>query len=116
MNILMRRFDGAQQGSKMRDERESRTLCEMMDALLRGDPLFALMMGTARLKAIEASLNPNAGGWGVARHLELAPTRDTGLLTQRDQERASRDHRDVMRTHHGGHLPGRRPGKGAGKG
>jgi len=115
MNILMRRFDGAQQGSKMRDERESRTLCEMMDALLRGDPL-QLMVGTARLKAIESSLNPNAGGWGVARHLELAPTRDICLLTQRDQERASQDHRDVMRTHHGGALPGRRPGKGAGKG
>ena len=115
MLVLGPRLQAGQGGQ--RPERECRTLAEILDALIRGDMLGAAMLAMGRLKAIEASLDAGRGGWNTARHFELAPTPDSGLVNPRDRERAARDQRDHLRTlgpGSGGAAPPRRD-KGAGK-
>ena len=95
--ILQPIIEASQQGGA-RNERECRTICEAMDALLRGDPLGSLMILLARLKAIETAVSPEGGGWNVAQHHELIPPKGSGLVSARDRENAARDQRDVLRT------------------
>ena len=71
------------------------------------------MYGLARMKAIEASLSSQHGGWAVAQHMEIAPSQDSGLVTGRDRGLAARDHRDSLRAlsrQSGGGHQGRRGG------
>ena len=85
-------------GGNARNERETRTICEALDCLLRGEPLDAIMVLLGRLRAIETAVTPEGGGWNIAQHHELIPPRGAGLVTARDRENAARDQRDVLRT------------------
>ncbi len=88
------------QGNQMqRNEREARTLCEILDWALKGETLKLIMVALGRLKAIETVIEPGASGWNVARHHELIPrAQSTGMLTSRYRENVSRDVRDEART------------------
>ena len=102
-------LDKKLQGTHMqRNEREARTLCELLDALLEGRTMQAIMLALGRLKAVEASLSPESGGWSTARQLELAARPGQGLVSSRDRQLASRDTRDEARG-----LA--RPGRGGGR-
>jgi len=54
-------------------ERELRTLAEVCDAIVAGNPLRAGDVAMQRFRAVEYA-SSQEGGWQVARHLELIPT------------------------------------------
>ncbi len=82
-----------------RNEREARTLCEILDWALKGETMKLVMVALGRLKAIETVIEPGGSGWNVARHHELIPrAQSTGMLTSRDRENVARDVRDEART------------------
>ena len=101
------------QGSS-RNERESRTLCEILDTLLQGRTLNGIMVALARLKAIEASVEPATGGWAFASQHELIGRPGQGLVSQRDRTLAIRDQRDEQRSRAPRGLPpvDKRKGRG----
>ena len=105
---------GSSQGSN-RNERESRTLCEILDTLLQGRTLNGIMVALARLKAIEASVEPATGGWAFASQHELIGRPGQGLVSQRDRTLAIRDQRDEQRSRVQRGLPGVDKGKGRGR-
>ena len=94
-------------GASKHTERETRTIVEAADALLRGDVLGALMMLLGRLRAITSVVMPDgtSGGWAVAQHYEVLQSTTSSLLTRRDRANAVRDQRDALRVVN----PGRRP-------
>ena len=92
----MQRMDGQQ-----RNERESRTLVEAIDGLLRGDVLPVIVLLLGRLKAI-ASVVLQEGSWALAQNHEVVRSNQTGLLTERDLRNAQRDLRDQQRLAAGG--------------
>ena len=101
-------LEGQLQGSQMqRNEREARTLCEILDWAIKGETLKLIMVGLGRLKAIETVVEPGTGGWNVARHHEMIPRPQAGLLTSRDRENVARDVRDEARVQ--GQLRGGQP-------
>ena len=110
--ILQQRLAASDRGS--RNEREARTLCELLDALLGGGTLGAIMIALQRLKAIEASIDPQGGGWQHAAQHELTARPNQGLVSQKDRTLANRDVRDELRSRAPRGLPPL--GKGAGKG
>ena len=114
VSILERRLSLTWQGPQK--ERECRTLCEMLDCLLRGDTLGSMMIGLGRLKAIEHALSPDHGGWNVASHMELAPAAESGLVTSQDRAAAARDQRDHQRTLSRGGGQHQHQWRGAGRG
>ena len=77
---------------------EARTLCELLDALLGGGTLGAIMIALQRLKAIEASIDPQGGGWHHAAQHELTARPNQGLVSQKDRTLANRDVRDELRS------------------
>ena len=90
-----------------RNEREARTLCEILDWAIKGEILKLIMVGLGRLKAIETVVEPGTGGWNVARHHEMIPRPQAGLLTSRDRENVAGDVRDEARVQ--GQLRGGQP-------
>ena len=114
VSILERRLSLTRQGPQK--ERECRTLCEMLDCLLRGDTLGSMMIGLGRLKAVEHALSPDHGGWNVASHMELAPAAESGLVTSQDRAAAARDQRDFQRTLSRGGGSHQRQWHGGGRG
>jgi hypothetical protein len=110
--VLSARLAGSDRSS--RNEREARTLCEILDVLLSGGTLAAIMIALQRLKAIEASIDPQGGGWSHAAQHELTARPGQGLVSQKDRTLANRDVRDEQRSRAPRGLP---PiGKGNGKG
>jgi hypothetical protein len=110
--VLSARLAGSDRSS--RNEREARTLCEILDVLLSGGILAAIMIALQRLKAIEASIDPQGGGWSHAAQHELTARPGQGLVSQKDRTLANRDVRDEQRSRAPRGLP---PiGKGNGKG
>ena len=95
--ILSRRFTDR---AHARSERETRTLCEVLDLLLAGKTMQAIMVTLGRLKAVESSLDADGGGWQVARQMELTARPDQGLVSSRDRALAQRDSRDEQRALH----------------
>ena len=89
------RLVAAQSGP--RNEREARTLCEILDFALKGMSMRLVMTALGRLKAIETVTDPGGGGWAVARHHELIPKSHSSMVTGRDRENATRDHRDEQK-------------------
>ena len=94
--VLLPRLNGMQ--GAQRNEREARTLCEILDGLVEGRVLPAMMVALQRLKAIEASLDQGVGGWNVARQMEITARPGAGLVSQRDRTAAQRDQRDEARS------------------
>ena len=88
-------------------------MCELLDALLGGGTLGAIMIALQRLKAIEASIDPQGGGWSHAAPHELTARPNQGLVSQMDRTLANRDVRDEVRSRAPRGLPPL--GKGAGK-
>ena len=86
-----------QRPQMQRNEREARTLCEILDWAIKGETLKVIMVGLGRLKAIETILDPASGGWQVARHHQMIPRPQSGLLTSRDRENVARDVREEAR-------------------
>ena len=76
-------------------QREAKTLAEIADALLVGDPMRASIVAVQRLKALSQSLSQDQGGWAVARHHELVDQDELGLLTNADRRRAVRDQKEL---------------------
>ena len=73
------------------------------------------MVALARLKAIEASVDPASGGWAFAAQHELTNRPGQGLVSQRDRTLAIRDQRDEQRSRaHSGPPPNSDKGKGKG--
>lgn len=100
----LQRMDGQQ-----RNERESRTLVEAIDGLLRGEVLPVIVLLLGRLKAI-TSVTLQDGSWALAQNHEVVRSNQTGLLTERDMRHAQRDLRDQQRLAAGGRgsaFPGR---------
>ena len=95
--VLSRRFTDR---THARSERETRTLCEVLDLLLAGKTMQAIMVTLGRLKAVESSLDADGGGWQVARQMELTARPDQGLVSSRDRALAQRDSRDEQRALH----------------
>ena len=113
--ILQGKLTASSQGSS-RNERESRTLCELLDLLLQGRTLNGIMVALARLKAIEASVDRDSGGWAFAAQHELINRPGQGLVSQRDRTLAIRDQRDEQRSRaHRGPPPHVDKGKGKGR-
>ncbi len=83
-------------GGSARDEREAMTICQTIDSLLIGETMRALMVQIGRLKALKESKS-SSGGWTVAQHFEVIPTRSSGLTSGRDRHNAMRDHREASR-------------------
>ena len=110
--ILQQRLAASDRGS--RNEREARTLRELLDILLGGGTLGAIVIALQRLKAIEASIDPQGGGWQHAAQHELTARPNQGLVSQKDRTLANRDVRDELRSRAPRGLPPL--GKGAGKG
>lgn len=111
---FMLMLDKKLQGPGMqRNEREARTLCEMLDAVLEGRTMQATMLPLERLMAVEAYLDSDAGGCCMARQLEMAARRGQGPLTGRDRMLAIQDTRDEQRG--SGRLPTRQDGGGGGR-
>ena len=109
--ILQQRLAASDRGS--RNVREARTLRELLDALLGGGALGAIMIALQRLKAIEASIDAQGGGWHHAAQHELTARPNQGLVSQKDRTLANRDVRDEFRSRAPRGLPP--VGKGAGK-
>jgi len=109
--VLQQRLQNSERSS--RNEREARTLCELLDALLAGGILGAIMIALQRLKAIEASIDPQGGGWSHAVQQELTARPNQGLVSQKDRTLANRDLRDEFRSRAPRGLPP--AGKGSGK-
>ena len=86
----------------------------MLDALLEGRTMQAMMLALGRLKAVEASLDSDAGSWGTARQLEMAARPGQGLVTSRDRMLAIQDSRGEQRG--SGRLPTRQDRGGGGRG
>ncbi len=104
------------QSASQRDERESLTICQTLDALLGGEVLHAIMIQLGRLKAVKEARATSSGGWQVARHYELIPARDAGLTTEADRANAARDFRQHQRLTNALAGRGLAPqGKGAGR-
>ena len=98
-------------GGQSHLQREAKTLSEIADALLGGDPMRATIVAVQRLKALSQSITPDQGGWTVARHHELVDQDELGLLTNTDRRRAVRDQKDLAGLHYTG-----KDWKGWGKG
>ena len=79
-----------------RNDREARTLCEIMDAGLQGDVMRMLMLSLGRLKALQSSMERDGGGWQVAQNFEMIPPPNASLLSERDRQNVARDYRDQM--------------------
>ena len=101
----------AQLPGAQRNERESHTITETLDALIKGDNLQAVMVLLARLKAIEHATDATGGGWSHARHLEVAQASETGLITQQDRSNMMGDQRDHLRVLPGGRGQALAPGR-----
>ena len=112
MMLLEKKLANHAAGGAKRNEREARTLCEILDALLAGRTLGAIMLALARLKAVEASVDPQGGGWSHASQHELAARPGQGLVNSRDRTLANRDQRDELRSF----APRGLPPKGKSKG
>ena len=56
------------------------------------------MIALRRLKAIEASIDPQGGGWSHAAQHELTARPGQGLVSQKDRTLANRDVRDEQRS------------------
>ena len=56
-----------------RNERVARTICEVLDWLLRGEPLEAIVVLLGFLRTIEGAATPEGSGRNVAQHHELIP-------------------------------------------
>ena len=78
---------------------EGRTLSELMDCLLTGDIMQAMMIILGRLKALTQASMPDGGGWQMARHHEMVQPDPFGILTRQDRANAARDQREEQRTH-----------------
>ena len=81
----------------IRNEREALTLCKLMDAVIDGWPLRALMIGIHRLYAIEDASRADGHGWSAASRFELIPSRNAGIVPERMREEASRELRTERR-------------------
>ena len=73
------------------------------------------MVALARLKAIEASVEPPTGGWAFAAQHELIARPGQGLVSQRDRTLAIRDQRDEQRSRAPRGFPPSDKGKGKGR-
>ena len=76
-------------------QREAKTLAEVADALLGGDPLRATIVAVQRLKALPQSMSLDQGGWAVARHHELVDQDELGFLPNADRRRTVRDQKEL---------------------
>ena len=63
----------------VRNAREMRTWCEVLDALVRGDLPQLGDIAIQRLKAVMLSVQD--GGWNQAKFLEMIPMNDVQLVT-----------------------------------
>ena len=95
--VLTKKLTG---GRNARNERECRTLCEILDAVISGKLLRAAMVALGRLKAVESSPDPDGGGWALARQMELTARPEQGLVSGRDRALEARDQRDEQRAFH----------------
>ena len=77
-----------------RNDREVRTLCELLDHAINGDVMDILMIGLGRLKAILQSTQQDGGGWQAAEHHELIPHQTSLAILDRDRANLARDVRD----------------------
>ena len=111
--FMLMLYKKLQEPGMQRNEQEARTLCEMRGALLEGRTMQAMMFGLGKLKAFEASLDSDAGGWGTARQLEMAARPGQGLVTGLDRMLAIQDKRDEQRG--SGRLPTRQDRGGGGR-
>ena len=72
----------------LRNERELRTLAEIIDAMVTGRLAHALDLAVQRYKAIETSCTDST--WAVAKHLELIPPHDISATSFAEREQASK--------------------------
>ena len=86
----------AANSSGPRNERESELLCRILDHLIKGELMAAISLAMHRLFALEEATRPD-GSWSTARHIELLPPRDAGLVTNRMRHNMARDERDHQR-------------------
>jgi hypothetical protein len=71
----------------VRSQRELRTLAEASDALASGELGKCGDLLMQRFKAVEEATD--AGGWEVARHLELIPEQKVSIVSDQEREMAS---------------------------
>jgi len=74
-----------------RSEREARTIVEVLDLLVAGNTLPAILILLGRLKAITSVTQADNGGWDLAKQHELVQSSGMGLLSQRDRQNAVLD-------------------------
>ncbi len=87
-----------------RNEREARTLCEVLDLAVGGEVLPLIMVALMRLKAIQQSVQAEGGGWSAASNFEMIPPANATLTSERERANLARDQRD--RAHHAQALRG----------
>jgi hypothetical protein len=73
----------------MRNSRELRTWCEVMDALVVGDLTYLGDLAMQRVKAIMLSVQD--GHWNQAKFLELIPPNDVQLVSSDERRSMIRD-------------------------
>ena len=91
-----------------RNERECRTIVEVLDKLLAGDTMAGIMLLLGRLKALTAVVI-SENSWSVAQNHEVLRSNRTGLISEQDQRAAQRDHYDQQKLARGAGMPGREP-------
>ena len=85
----------------LRTLREMRTLVEVVDDILVGHSMPALMKLIGRIKAL-AEVCATGRTWEVAQHHELVETDGLGLITRRDRQNAAASQREAQRLASGG--------------
>ena len=81
----------------LRTCRELRTIAECLDGLLSGNLPRVADVLIQRFKALECSVAD--GNWTIARHLELIPSADVGLSSDRERAAATRVELDRRKLH-----------------
>ena len=74
-------------GMNLCNERELRTLAEVLDHILRGDLLRAANIAIQRFKAVEAA-SSSEGSWEIAQRLELIPPTAISTTSVAEREAA----------------------------
>ena len=78
--------------------RESKTLVELIDTMLGGDLLQALMIALGRLNAVTDVATNEGTPWSVAAHHEIVSSDAVSPITPRARANQAAEQRQMLRT------------------
>ena len=81
-----------------RSWREAKTITTVLDHLLTGGTMSAVMVLLGRLNAVTDVATNEGTSWALAQHHEIVESDSVGLLTSRSRANQAQDQRELLRT------------------